>query len=738
MTTELGRIKISLKVKFIAFIMWGILILSLIYGWYYLSQSRKILTEELGKRGIVLTKNLSYNAKFGVIAEDRTLLEQLIDGFFDDPDVAYVMIVNKDGRILAQRFKEAYIEKDIPKILRMTHALLTPVSLDSSVGEDLFDISADVTTVQEGMGRQGTAAELLDVGTAAPPGQPGPGGPSPSQEAPFVAQSLPERVTAQGFVHVGITERNVDRKFHTMRWFGVLLALFNFGIGSGLAFYFVGLIAGPITYMAAKARLISEGDLTQRVEVSSGDEVGVLAEAFNRMGENLNEMFRRIRGASETVAGTSGEIAGGSKTVLQGSENQTSAVREVTSSIEQMNNAIKGIAENTDVLSSSAQESSSSILEMGASIEEVSENTETLSSSVEETVSSISEMAISIKQVAGNVESLLKISDETASSMVEIDSTIKQVEANVEETSHLSALVEENSTAGAKVVQSTIEGMSRIQASNQEVGRAMERLWDRVKEIGNILGVIDEVAEQTNLLALNAAIIAAQAGEHGKGFAVVADEIKELAERTGASTREISEIIKAVQSEAQQVVTTRKGVDRVVEDGVTLANQAGEALKKISESAGRSTERIQEIARATAEQAKGSKHVTDAISRVAEMVNEISKATAEQAKGGEQIMRAAEKMREITRQVKASIQEQTKGSKLITQSIENITMMVNYINKATQEQSNFVATVVKTSEEINRTSQKNMDSASLLNSAVDSLAQQAGILKEVVGKFRVQ
>ena len=77
-------------------------------------------------------------------------------------------------------------------------------------------------------------------------------------------------------------------------------------------------------------------------------------------------------------------------------------------------------------------------------------------------------------------------------------------------------------------------------------------LGSRIDAIGQILNVIDDVAEQTNLLALNAAIIAAQAGEHGKGFAVVADEIKDLAERAGASTKEIAELIKTIQARVQE------------------------------------------------------------------------------------------------------------------------------------------------------------------------------------------
>ncbi len=79
-------------------------------------------------------------------------------------------------------------------------------------------------------------------------------------------------------------------------------------------------------------------------------------------------------------------------------------------------------------------------------------------------------------------------------------------------------------------------------------------MGQKIEAIGQILSVIDDVAEQTNLLALNAAIIAAQAGEHGKGFAVVADEIKDLAERSGVSTKEIASLIKTIQSESRNAI----------------------------------------------------------------------------------------------------------------------------------------------------------------------------------------
>jgi methyl-accepting chemotaxis protein len=133
----------------------------------------------------------------------------------------------------------------------------------------------------------------------------------------------------------------------------------------------------------------------------------------------------------------------------------------------------------------------------------------------------------------------------------------------------------------------------------------VRRLQRRTEDIGTILVVIDEVAEQTNLLALNAAIIAAQAGEHGKGFAVVAGEIKELAERTATSTKEIHDIIAALQVEgATAVQAIADGATRV-EEGVRLSGTAKVALDRILESAKDSSRRIMQIAQETDQQITG-------------------------------------------------------------------------------------------------------------------------------------
>ncbi len=355
-------------------------------------------------------------------------------------------------------------------------------------------------------------------------------------------------------------------------------------------------------------------------------------------------------------------------------------VREVTQ-------ALKEIASSVEQLASAAEESSSSILELTATNDEVAENVGELASSVRETVSSIEEMTYSIKEVAKNVDALSLTAEETSSSMNEMDVSIDQVQSNANETAKLSEEVASDAERGAESILKTIGEIYRIKESSQEAVAVISNLGSRIEAIGQILSVIDDVAEQTNLLALNAAIIAAQAGEHGKGFAVVADEIKDLAERAGSSTKEIAELIKTIQAESKNAVAAVERGAHNVDRGVEVSNEAERALKKILESSQKSTTMVRAIARATVEQAKGSKQVTDAIGRIAETVQQIAAATAQQARGSELIVKSAEKMRLITQHVERSSQEQARGGRQITSAIEQISNMVNQLNVAHRGQT---------------------------------------------------
>ncbi len=281
-----------------------------------------------------------------------------------------------------------------------------------------------------------------------------------------------------------------------------------------------------------------------------------------------------------------------------------------------------------------------------------------MAASVQETTAAIDEMTRSIVEVAKAIEELGGSTEETSFSIKQMDVSIGQVETNANETARLSEQVSAEAASGVQSLQKTLVGIDRIRESSELAARVIEGLGRRVGEVVAILDVIDEVAEQTNLLALNAAIIAAQAGEHGKGFAVVADEIKELAERTGASTKEISELIARMQEESRNAVEAVEQGVRHVQEGVELGRDAETALKRISGTANRSTVMVKAIARATVEQARGSRTVTAAVQRIADTVQSVTQSAQAQARGTARITQSAQHMQTVTTDVQRRSQEQ--------------------------------------------------------------------------------
>jgi methyl-accepting chemotaxis protein len=410
-------------------------------------------------------------------------------------------------------------------------------------------------------------------------------------------------------------------------------------------------------------------------------DTAALFDELSELSELLLEAKKGSKGAN-TAAEFTRTMQDSLKLLSDGVAQQLEATDDAQRHMRELSGSIREISNNIDTLSANAEESSSSILEMTATSDETAENIQELASSVRETVASIEEMAFSIKEVAKNVDALSLTAEETSSSMNEMDVSIDQVQSNANETARLSEEVAMDAERGAEAILKTIGEIYRIKETSQETVAVISNLGSRIDAIGQILNVIDDVAEQTNLLALNAAIIAAQAGEHGKGFAVVADEIKDLAERAGASTKEIADLIKTIQNESRNAIQSVERGAQNVDRGVEVSNEAERALKKILESSQKSTNMVRAIARATVEQAKGSKQVTDAIGRIAETVQQIAAATAQQARGSELIMNSGEKMRTIAQQVERSTQEQTRGGRQITGAIESISNMVHQLSSA--------------------------------------------------------
>jgi len=160
--------------------------------------------------------------------------------------------------------------------------------------------------------------------------------------------------------------------------------------------------------------------------------------------------------------------------------------------------------------------------------------------------------------------------------------------------------------------------------------------------------VINDIADQTNLLALNANIEAARAGEQGRGFAVVADEVRKLAERTSRATKEIAGMIKDIQKNTSDAVTTMTEGTEEVEHGIAAADEAGHALQGIVNISQEATERVTAIARATEQQ-------SDAADQISKNVDGISMVTRETALAVHQIAKAADDLSRLTESLMGSV-----------------------------------------------------------------------------------
>ena len=248
----------------------------------------------------------------------------------------------------------------------------------------------------------------------------------------------------------------------------------------------------------------------------------------------------------------------------------------------------------------------------------------------------LSEAATTLATVAGDVERAVNEQNDASSTMAaaveELTVSIGEVAKNAEEASSVARESGAIAKEGGEVMQRTVESIKKIADRVTETAKDIGQLEKHSAEITSIVNVIETIAEQTNLLALNAAIEAARAGEYGRGFAVVADEVRKLAERTTISTQEITEMIAHIQQGTKQAVTAMETSVAEVEQGVQLANAAGESIERIAEGSGRVIDYASHISDALKEQSVASNQVARNVETIVQMADKnhqtVNRATA--------------------------------------------------------------------------------------------------------------
>ncbi len=298
------------------------------------------------------------------------------------------------------------------------------------------------------------------------------------------------------------------------------------------------------------------------------------------------------------------------------------------------------------------------------SIDALRELVGTINQTAEQVSYSVTKTQSITRDLAQTSEHQAREIGEASESITEISQGMNKVSENAND----SADVARNSVSiahkGGETVRKTIQGMESIREQIQETSKRIKRLGESSQEIGDIVSLITEISDQTNILALNAAIQASMAGEAGRGFAVVADEVQRLAERTGDATKQIEALVKTIQADTHEAISSMEQSTAHVVEGANLAEDAGSALEKIETVSTNLAQRILQISKDTQKYAAESVHVTETMGSIEQISLKTSAKAAD----------ASESIGELTDLVKA-LRRSVAGFKLPADELAESTLI---------------------------------------------------------------
>ncbi|MDF5720945.1 MAG: methyl-accepting chemotaxis protein [Rhizonema sp. PD37] len=349
--------------------------------------------------------------------------------------------------------------------------------------------------------------------------------------------------------------------------------------------------------LQAQFDAVRQGNLNVQATVYSEDEFGVLATGFNEMARVIftttNEATRKAQEQEEAKENLQRQVIRLLDDVEGAARGDLTVQAEVTADV------LGAVADAFNLTIQNLRDIVQQVKVVAREVTKGSTNSETFARALStDALRQAEELAV------------------TLSSVQVMTDSIQRVAEAAREAEEVARNANEIALKGGEAVENTVAGILEIRETVAETTRKVKRLAESSQEISKIVALISQIASRTNLLALNASIEAARAGEAGRGFAIVADEVRQLADRSAKSLKEIEQIVMQIQSETGSVmIAMEEGTQQVIK-GTKLAEEAKRSLENIIQVANRIDILVGSITNNTEEQTETSRAVAQVMQSV--------------------------------------------------------------------------------------------------------------------------
>ncbi|MGD1911457.1 MAG: methyl-accepting chemotaxis protein [Rivularia sp. (in: cyanobacteria)] len=375
---------------------------------------------------------------------------------------------------------------------------------------------------------------------------------------------------------------------------------------------------------------VRQGNLSAQATVYSEDEFGQLAAGFNEMARVIftttHEATRKAQEQEEAKENLQRQVIRLLDDVEGAARGDLTVQAEVTADV------LGAVADAFNLTIQNLRDIVQQVKVAAREVTKGATNSETFARALSsDALRQAEELAVTLNSVQVMTDSIQRVAEAAT-----------EAEAVARDASEIAL-------KGGDAVENTVAGILEIRETVAETTRKVKRLAESSQEISKIVALISQIASRTNLLALNASIEAARAGESGRGFAIVADEVRQLADKSAKSLKEIEQIVMQIQSETGSVMTAMEEGTQQVIKGTKLAEEAKRSLENIIQVANRIEILVSSITTDTVEQ-------TDTSRAVAQVMQSVELTAQETSQEAQRVSGALQHLVGVSRDLISSVE----------------------------------------------------------------------------------